>query len=370
MSKDQQSLKQIRKRDGSVVSYDRSKIESAIEKALRATEIEDPDLPETLTQEVQKYLSNKAEEEDSWIPSVEEVQDLVERVLIENDLTETAKAYILYRRQHQEIRQVRDLMSDLSMVEGYLDEESWRVKENSNMSYSLQGLNIHITERVVSSYWLEKIYPPSIRDAHKEGDFHIHDLGTLGPYCVGWDLQDLLMNGFKGVRGKIESAPARHFRVALMHVVNFMYTLQGEAAGAQAFSHLDTYLAPFIRHDGLNYDQVKQAMQEFIFNMNVPTRTGFQTPFTNITLDLTIPNHLEDQNVIMGGEIRDGKYGDYQEEMETFNRAFAEVMLEGDSQDRPFTFPIPTYNITKDFEWGREVLDPIWKMTAKYGIPY
>lgn len=363
-------IDRITKRDGRIVKYDRNKIEKAIEKAFQATDGDGGEEARELTDQVHQKLLEKASERTSWIPTVEGVQDIVEEVLMKNNFLEAAKAYILYRKQHEDIRQVEDLFKDISIVEDYLDESSWRVKENSNMTYSLQGLNVHVTEQVISSYWLRNIYPPQIRKLHQEGDFHIHDLGTLGPYCVGWDLRDLLLKGFKGVKGKIESAPPNHFRVALMQVVNFMYTLQGEAAGAQAFSNLDTYLAPFIRHDGLKYEKVKQIMQEFIYNMNVPTRTGFQTPFTNITLDLNPPEHLKPQSVIIGGEEQDSNYGDYQREMDIFNRAFAEVMLEGDNKGRPFTFPIPTYNITGDFDWNREALDPIWKMTAKYGIPY
>lgn len=371
MNKDKNnSIDKITKRDGRVVDYDRGKIKNAIHKAFQATGEGDRDKARELTNQVHRILSEKASEHASWIPTVEGVQDIVEQVLMKNNFLEAAKAYILYRKQHQDIRQVEDLFSDVSIVENYLDESSWRVKENSNMTYSLQGLNVHVTEQVVSSYWLRNIYPPEIRKPHQRGDFHIHDLGTLGPYCVGWDLRDLLLKGFKGVKGKVESAPPNHFRVALMQVVNFMYTLQGEAAGAQAFSNLDTYLAPFIRHDGLEYEEVKQIMQEFVYNMNVPTRTGFQTPFTNVTMDLNPPEHLESKPVILGGELKDSNYGEYQREMDLFNRAFAEVMLEGDLKGRPFTFPIPTYNITKNFEWDRDILDPVWKMTAKYGTPY
>jgi ribonucleoside-triphosphate reductase len=238
------------------------------------------------------------------------------------------------------------------------------------MTYSLQGLNVHITYKVIANYWLNNIYPKEVREAHVDGDFHLHDLGTLGPYCVGWDLKDLLMSGFTGVRGKIESKPAKHFNVALMQVVNFLYTMQGEAAGAQALSNFDSLLAPFIRHDNLDYKQVKQAMQEFLFNMNVPTRVGFQTPFTNITLDLVVPDYMKNEPVIIGGKPQEYTYSEFQPEMDLFNKVFAEVMMEGDAKGRPFTFPIPTINITKDFQWDNENYNPIWEMTAKYGIPY
>ena len=257
-----------------------------------------------------------------------------------------------------------------SLVVSYLKQLDWQVKENSNMSYSIQGLNNYIASEISKKYWLNKIYPEHIKNAHISGDIHIHDLNIISVYCVGWDLKDLLSEGFTGVRGKVESSPARHFRTALGHVVNFMYTMQGEAAGAQAFSNFDTLLAPFIKYDGLSYDQVKQAIQEFVFNMNVPTRVGFQTPFTNITMDLTVPSYYADQPVIIGGELMDETYKEFQAEMDMLNKAFFEVMMEGDSAGRVFTFPIPTYNITKDFDWENKNLDGLWEMSAKYGIPY
>lgn len=257
-----------------------------------------------------------------------------------------------------------------SLVDSYLKQLDWQVKENSNMSYSIQGLNNYIASEISKKYWLNKIYPEHIKNAHISGDIHIHDLNIISVYCVGWDLKDLLSEGFTGVRGKVESSPARHFRTALGHVVNFMYTMQGEAAGAQAFSNFDTLLAPFIKYDGLSYDQVKQAIQEFVFNMNVPTRVGFQTPFTNITMDLTVPSYYADQPVIIGGELMDETYKEFQAEMDMLNKAFFEVMMEGDSAGRVFTFPIPTYNITKDFDWDNKNLDGLWEMSAKYGIPY
>jgi ribonucleoside-triphosphate reductase len=238
------------------------------------------------------------------------------------------------------------------------------------MSYSLRGLNNYISSDITSEYWLNRIYPGDVRDAHNNGDIHIHDLSLLSVYCVGWDLQDLLMVGFKGVSGKVESAPPVHLRTALGQVVNFFYTLQGEAAGAQAISNFDTLLAPFIRFDNLTFKQVKQAMQEFVFNINIPTRVGFQTPFTNITMDLCPPSTLKDQPVILGGVYREETYGEFQAEMDIINKAFAEVMMEGDAKGRVFTFPIPTYNITKDFDWDNPNLETIWKMTGKYGIPY
>lgn len=265
---------------------------------------------------------------------------------------------------------VDTLVDAKQLISEYLERSDWRVNENSNMNYSLQGLNNHIIAAVSAKYWLEEVYPAEIRDAHVQGDFHIHDLGLLAPYCCGWNLEDLLLKGFAGVKEKVESAPARHFRTALGQVVNFFYTLQGEAAGAQAFANFDTYLAPFIRHDGLDYSQVKQALQEFIFNLNVPTRVGFQTPFVNITMDLTPSGQLAQSPVIIGGEYLDTVYGDYQAEMDMLNMAFCEVMMEGDARGRIFSFPIPTYNITEDLDWDSPVFSKVLEMTAKYGIPY
>ena len=363
-----QVIEEIRKRDGRIVRFDQSKIAEAIWLAVQAVGGEDRSRVDNLTDQVVRLLKRKYE--PSGLPSVEHVQDLVEKTLIEHGHAKTAKAYILYREQHKNIREVTKLLRDISIVDDYLEEMDWRVRENSNMTYSLQGLNVHITQRVVSNYWLNSIYPKEVRDAHTRGEFHVHDIGTLGPYCVGWDLQDLLLTGFTGVRGKVESRPAKHFDVALMQVVNFLYTLQGEAAGAQAFSNFDTLIAPFIRYDGLNYREVKQSLQKFLFNMNVPTRVGFQTPFTNITLDLTVPDFIKDQPVIIGGKVQDESYEDFQNEMDMFNKAFAETMGEGDASGRPFTFPIPTYNITENFPWENPLYEPIWEMTAKYGIPY
>jgi anaerobic ribonucleoside-triphosphate reductase len=293
----------------------------------------------------------------------------VERVLLDSPYYKTAKAYIIYREQHAQIRRIAT-EAQVDLVEHYIRKLDWKIKENSNMCYSLQGLNNYISSDVTSEYWLNKIYPPEIRRAHADGDLHIHDLSLLSVYCVGWDLTDLLRNGFKGVEGKVESAPPRHLRSALGQIVNFFYTLQGEAAGAQALSNFDTLLAPFIRYDKLSYKKVKQALQEFVFNINIPTRVGFQTPFTNITMDLYVPGTLKDQPVVVGGKDKKATYGEFQAEMDTFNRAFAEVMIEGDAKGRVFTFPIPTYNITKDFDWDNPNLETVWQMTGKYGIPY
>ncbi|MEM3506778.1 MAG: ribonucleoside triphosphate reductase [Candidatus Bathyarchaeia archaeon] len=352
----------IIKRDGRIVDFDKTKIAEAIWKAAQAVEGKDKQKAYQLADEVVKLL--KTQLKPGEIPKVEQVQDLVEKVLVEHGHYKTAKAYILYRALHTQIRE---------LVDSYLEKKTWLVKENANMSYSLQGLNTHISSQIISQYWLHRIYlkrNPKIAKAHLDGDFHIHNLQILAPYCVGWDLRDLLLSGFTGVRGKISSRPAKHFRVALMQVVNFIYTLTGEAAGAQAFSNFDTYIAPFIRFDKLNYNEVKQALQEFMFNMNVPTRVGFQCPFSNITLDIKIPKFMENEPVIIGGKLMDKTYGDFQEEMDMFNKALADIMLEGDGIGRVFSFPIPTINITKDFDWKNEVVKKVLETSAKYGIPY
>jgi len=360
-------MKFVRKRDGRLETFDQERITNAIWKAAKAVGGKDRKLAKQLSDQVAVELKKRFGEDG--VPTVEEIQDIVEKTLIENGHARTAKAYILYRKQHQDLRELAAILSSADMVDQYLEIEDWRVKENSNMSYSLQGLNNYLSSTVIAKYWITRIYPPHIAEAHFSGDMHIHDLGVLGPYCVGWDIRDLLLTGFGGVSGKIESKPAKHFRTALGQVVNFFYTLQGEAAGAQAFSNFDTYLAPFIRHDGLSQRDVEQALQEFFFNMNVPTRVGFQTPFTNLTLDLTVPEFMKDEAVIVGGATED-VYGDMQAEMEMFNLAFAEVMNKGDAKGRVFTFPIPTYNLTKDFDWESPVTQKIFEMTAKYGVPY
>lgn len=259
---------------------------------------------------------------------------------------------------------------NIKLVDDYLKKLDWQVAENSNMTYSIQGLNNYISSAISKNYWLNKIYSPEIKQAHENGDIHIHDLNIISTYCVGWDLKDLLMEGFTGVSGKVKCAPPKHFRTALGQMVNFLYTMQGEAAGAQAFSNFDTLLAPFVKYDNLDYPQIKQAMQEFIFNLNVPTRTGFQTPFTNITMDLTVPSYYADVPVIIGGEFKEQTYKEFQHEMNLINKAYFEVMMQGDYTGKVFTFPIPTYNITKDFDWDNPELEGLWEMTAKYGIPY
>jgi len=357
----------VRKRDGRLEPFDQERITNAIWKAAKSVGGTDREQAKRISGQVVAELNRRFGEDGC--PTVEEIQDIVEKMIIENGHARTAKAYIVYRKQHQDMRELASLLSSADMVDQYLDIEDWRVKENSNMSYSLQGLNNYLSSTVIAKYWITRIYPPHIADAHFSGDVHIHDLGVLGAYCVGWDIRELLLTGFGGVSGKIESKPARHFRTALGQVVNFFYTLQGEAAGAQAFSNFDTYLAPFIRADGLNQREVQQTLQEFLFNMNVPTRVGFQTPFTNLTMDLTIPEFMKDEPSIIGGQPGDS-FGDMQTEIEMFDAAFADVMNMGDSKGRVFTFPIPTYNITRDFDWESPIAQKVFEVTAKYGVPY
>jgi anaerobic ribonucleoside-triphosphate reductase len=357
---------EIEKRDGTILAFEAEKITNAITKAGKASGELDENIARKLTIRVlnlaQQVIGNK-------IPTVEEIQDIVEEILLSSTYRKTAKAYIIYREQHSRIREITNKAS-VELVDQYLNRTDWRVNENSNMAFSLQGLNNYLSSEMSKVYWLNEIYSPEIREAQIQGDFHIHDLNLLSVYCVGWDLYDLLVEGFKGVWGKVESKPARHLRSALGQIVNFFYTLQGEAAGAQAFSNFDTLLAPFIRFDNLEYNGIKQALQEFIFNINVPTRVGFQTPFTNVTLDLTVPKYYANQGVIIGGKPQKSTYEEFQKEMDLFNKAFLEVMSEGDASGRVFTFPIPTYNITKGFAWDNPVLENLWEMTAKYGVPY
>lgn len=355
----------IVKRDGTREPFDAARIERAILAAGRATHELGEHEARVLCRRVLAIAAATTEAE----PTVEGIQDIVEEVLIASPYRRSARAYILYREQHRVLRQLHSV-GQLALVDAYLDKSDWQVAENANMAFSLQGLNNHISSEVTRKYWLERLYAPKVRAAHESGDLHIHDLGLLAVYCVGWDLADLLREGFRGAGGKIESGPAKHLRTALGQAANFFYTLQGEAAGAQAFSSVDTLLAPFIAYDGLGYTEVKQAIQEWIFNLNVATRVGFQTPFTNITLDLNVPERLKNEAVIIGGELQSRTYGEFQREMDMFNRAFLEVMSEGDAKGRVFTFPIPTYNITADFDYDDPRLAPLWKATARYGLPY
>lgn len=358
----------ITKRSGRKANFNQEKITEAILKAGKASgELDDRSRAEALSKKAVDTLIRQPIAQNDL--TVEVVQDAVESILMASRYKKTAKAYILYRDQHEKIRRMTS-ESQIGLVDSYIGDLDWRVKENSNMGYSLQGLNNFIASEVSKNYWLDKIYPKEVGEAHRSGDMHVHDLNQISVYCVGWDLLDLLREGFTGVSGKVASKPAKHFRSALGQIVNFFYTLQGESAGAQAFSNFDTILAPFIRADKLTYKEVRQSLQEFVFNVNVPTRVGFQAPFTNITLDLTPPSYLAGNPVIIGGEIQETNYGDYQKEMDLLNRALLEVLSEGDANGRVFTFPIPTYNITPDFDWDNPVIENLWEASAKYGIPY
>jgi ribonucleoside-triphosphate reductase len=361
-------IKKIKKRDGRVVGFDVTKIERAIWLAAKAAGGKNKGRARYLAGLTIKELEKRFNA--TIIPEVEQVQDIVEKILLKYGHAKTYKAFCLYRDLHGELRDISSLVDSDELIEKYLGKDDWRVKENANMTYSLQGLNNHVASIISSNFWLNKIYPRDVRKAHTYGDMHIHDLALLSAYCTGWDLKDILIRGFGGVSGKLNSRPPKHFATALGQLVNFFYTLQGEVAGAIAVGNFDTYLAPFIRHDKLNYKKVKQALQEFLFNMNVPTRVGFQTPFTNVTLDLSAPKIVAEEAVIIGGKPTGAKYGDFQKEMDVFNKAFAELMLEGDAQDRVFSFPIPTYSITRDFDWDNKKLNPVWEMTRKYGVPY
>lgn len=362
-------ITKIEKRNGQVVDFDVQKIENAIHKALTFTKKGDAGEATVLSEKVFEVLLRRFSKDE--VPTVEDIQNIVEEVLIMEGFTDTARSYILYREKRREVRDALSQLEDSSeIIEKYIDELDWEVKENANMTYSLQGLNQHATSHISKKYWLNKIYPYEIREAAKNQDFHIHDLNLLATYCCGWDLQDLLLRGFGGVPSKIESKPPKHFRPALGQIVNFFFTLQGESAGAQAMSNFDTFLAPFIRYDNLDYKQVKQSLQEFLFNCMVPTRVGFQTPFLNVSLDVKIPAFLRNQPVIIGGEAQRETYGEFQKEVDIFNKAFYECLMEGDSKGRVFTFPIPTISIAKDFDWDNESLVPMWEATAKYGINY
>jgi len=358
----------VKKRDGRVVPFDVKKIQRAIWLAAKAAGGQDRTRAKYLAGLVIKELEERFNQ--TIIPEVEQVQDIAEKILLKEGHEKTYKSFTLYRDLHKKLRDISSLVDSDELIQKYLDKASWLVKENANMTYSLQGLNNHVASIISSNFWLNKIYPRKVRKAHQYGDIHIHDLALLSAYCTGWDLKDLLIKGFGGVPGKVNSTPPKHFATALGQLVNFFYTLQGEVAGAVAVANFDTYLAPFIAYDKLSYKEVKQAMQEFVYNMNVPTRVGFQSPFTNVTMDLKPSGIVADEVVIIGGQPQKAKYKDFQKEMDIFNKAFAEVMLEGDAQGRVFTFPIPTYSITQDFDWDNPVLEPVFEMTRKYGIPY
>lgn len=361
-------ITEIIKRNGRIETFNEEKIVHAIFKAAVACGGSDYERAEKIGGQVVDILQSHFKDKR---PDVESIQDLVEKVLIKNGHAKTAKAFILYREKRKSTREMDALIgATIEMFSDYLGDKDWQISENANTQKSINGLNNYIREAFTKKYWLYEIYPQEVREAHESGDCHIHDLGFFGPYCAGWDLRQLLLDGFGGVPGKVESCPAKHLRSFLGQIVNSTFTTQGETAGAQAWSSFDTFCAPFIRKDQLTYIQVKQCLQEFVFNINVPTRVGFQCPFSNLTFDIKVPSTLRDEQVIIGGAYTEDKYGDFQEELDIFNLAFCEVMLEGDAKGRVFTFPIPTLNISKDFEWESPVADAFMKITCKYGIPY
>ncbi len=373
MSKPKQKLKnkieKVQKRDGGFAEFNQSKIADAVYKAITSTGQGDGIISKKISDRVVDILNRRFKENET--PQVEQIQDVVEEVLILEGLVDTARSYILYREQRRRIREsVEAIDESTERIDRYVNELDWQVYENANMTFSLQGLNQYAIADVSKKYWLNKIYPKEIREAAFSEGIHIHDLDGISTYCCGWDLYDFLKRGFSGVPGKLESRPPKHLRTALGQLVNLFYTLQGESNGAQAVSNFDTLMAPFIRYDGLSYPQVKQAMQEFLYNCMVPTRVGFQTPFLNVTLDIKIPSFLGKQPIIIGGKPQNETYGEFQEEVNMLLKAFYECLMEGDTKGRPFTFPIPTVSITKDFEWDNPSLEPLWEATAKYGINY
>ncbi|MBR4932292.1 MAG: ribonucleoside triphosphate reductase [Alphaproteobacteria bacterium] len=362
-------LTEVIKRDGEKHAFDASKIAMAITRAGEATNEFSSDEAWLLTRQVIKVLKHKFA--FGTIPAIEQIQDVVEQVLISSNYYKTARSYIVYREQRDKMRKDKHAAIDaISSINEYLDRSDWRVNANANQGYSLGGLILNVSGKVVANYWLNHVYTPEIGEAHRNGDYHIHDLDMLSGYCAGWSLRVLLTEGFNGVPNKVESNPPRHLVSAFSQMINFLGTLQNEWAGAQAFSSADTYLAPFVRIEKLSYEEVKQAMQSFIFNLNVPSRWGTQTPFTNLTFDWTCPEDLKERHPIIGGVEQDFTYGELQSEMDMINRAFLEVMGEGDAKGRPFTFPIPTYNITNEFPWDSPNTEYLFEMTAKYGLPY
>ena len=367
--KEKINIEKVKKRDGRIVDFEQEKITEAIHKAVVATNQGDGEVSKKISDKVVSLLNRRFKKGE--IPNIEQIQDIVEESLMLDDLIETAKSYILYREQRRAIREAAKVSDESSeKIDSYLKEVDWQVKENANMTFSLQGLNQYVGSYISKKYWLNKIYPKEIREAATNEDFHIHNLELLAPYCAGWDLYDFLIKGFGGVPGKIECKPPKHLRTAMGQLVNVLFTLQGETAGANAISNFDTLLAPFIRYDKLDYKQVKQVMQEFLYSCMVPTRVGFQTPFLNVSLDIKPPSFLAKQPIIIGGEPQNETYGDFQPEMDMFIKAFYEGLMEGDASGRPFTFPIPTVSITKDFEWDNPNLIAMWEATAKYGINY
>ncbi len=360
-------LQHILKRDGRVVAFDRDKIAAALAAAGRSTGELDADVAQGLASAVIAALAA----EGNVCPGVETIQNQVEETLVKAGYWRTARAYIVYREQHARLRALRHTLVDVeSAMEEYLEQRDWRVNANANQGYSLGGLILNVAGKVTANYWLSNVFTPEAGQAHRDGDIHIHDLDMLSGYCAGWSLRQLLTEGFNGIPGKIEATPPRHMSAAIGQIVNFLGTLQNEWAGAQAFSSFDTYMAPFIRRDAMTYAEVKQCMQELIYNLNVPSRWGTQTPFTNLTFDWTCPADLKEQIPYVGGEEMPFAYGDLQAEMDMINRAYIEVMMAGDAKGRVFTFPIPTYNITPDFDWDHPNTERLFEMTARYGLPY
>lgn len=374
----------IRKRDGNLVSYDKMKIANAIMKSIDAVEnaaipsILDNTLNELDSRKQSLILANEVENlliaaqfDNKYVPTVEDIQDFVETILIKNNLSNAAKAYILYRDQQTKIRDTEKLLLNINTtMDGYLSQSDWRVNENSNVNYSLGGLILHNSGSITANYWLKNIYASEIADAHRDGDIHLHDLSMFSAYCAGWSLRDLLIDGLGGVPGKITSRPAKHLSTIVNQMVNFLGILQNEWAGAMAFSSFDTYLAPFVKNEKMSYNEVKQNIQSFVYGVNTPSRWGSQSPFTNITLDWTVPKDLKDQPAIIGGQPQEFTYGDCQLEMDMINKAFLDVFLVGDAESRGFSYPIPTYNITEDFDWDSENAKLLFEMTGKYGTPY
>ncbi len=371
-SETQGFIKSVVKRSGEIADYDRSKIETAIGKAIEAVEKrKDPDRASALTDNVEEKLRLKlAGARAHSIPAIEEIQDIVESVLIEANEVEIAKAYILYRARHEAVRDAKNLMVDINKtMDGYLGQSDWRVNENANVNFSLGGLILHNSGTITANYWLNNIYSKEIAEAHKTAAFHIHDLSMFSGYCAGWSLRQLIAEGLGGVPDKITSTPATHLSTLVNQIVNFLGIMQNEWAGAQAFSSFDTYLAPFIRADHLTEKQVRQCIQSYIYGVNTPSRWGSQAPFTNITLDWVCPDDLKDKKAIVGGKEQDYTYGDCQKEMDLLNKVFIELMIEGDADGRGFAYPIPTYNITRDFDWTSENAKLLFTMTAQYGTP-
>lgn len=361
-------LRSVIKRDGSTVPFEADKIRSAIRRAGEATGEFDGDEAGLLTTQVLKVLRHKF---GPAAPQIEQIQDVVEQVLISANHLKTARAYIVYREQRQKLRRDKKTLVDVaSSVNEYLEQSDWRVNANANQGYSLGGLILNVSGKVIANYWLNHVYPPEVGEAHRDGSIHIHDLDMLSGYCAGWSLRTLLTEGFNGVAGKVEAGPPRHMSSAVGQIVNFLGTLQNEWAGAQAFSSFDTYMAPFVRLDSLSYEEVRQHIQELVFNLNVPSRWGTQTPFTNLTFDWVCPRDLRDQVPVVAGEEMPFTYGELQAEMDLINRAYIEVMTAGDDKGRVFTFPIPTYNITPDFPWESGNAELLFAMTARYGLPY